>query len=312
MASATFCVKFTRRASSAADDVTTLRDRVIRGMLRAGWQVASLLLASPTLMRLVRAVVPQSGSERTYQVVVDGRAMYAASLDRLLALYFWKYGVLEAYELEVIRSLIRPGMTVVDVGANIGFHTLQFASWVGPAGHVHAFEPEPANFAVLQRNIAASGFSHVTARQLAIAASSGSAAMYVSHVHRGDHSLLPIERARDAIAVETRSLDALFADPASTVDLIKVDVQGAEVMVLDGMRALIERCPDAIVVIEFSPDLMARSGQEPSAFVDRVAALRRRVRVIDEGRRSAEDCDLVRLRALAATARHLNLILSRA
>jgi FkbM family methyltransferase len=254
--------------------VSTVGDRLAGLVLRAAWVVANRLLASPRLMQWVRAVAPSgSGHDRWYHASVAGQTFHAPSLDRLLAVYFWKYGVLEAYELEVIGSILKPGMTVIDVGANIGFHTLHFARSVGPTGQVHAFEPEPANFEALTRNIAASGFRHVTPHRAAVAAGSGAAAMHVSAVHRGDHSLLPIESGRATITVETTSLDAMFLAAGRPVDFVKIDVQGAEVLVLDGMWGLFEAWPQMVVAIEFSPELMARSGQPVEPFFDRLAGL---------------------------------------
>jgi FkbM family methyltransferase len=142
--------------------------------------------------------------------------------------------VMDQYEPEVARKLIeilQPGMTVCDIGANIGFLTLLAARLVGPAGRVYAFEPVPDNFRILQQNIARNGHKNVTTFQKAVSEHNGVARIHISDFC-GCHSLLP-NPAQDSgrtIEVEMVRLDSL--PDLRHVDLIKIDTEGTELSVL--------------------------------------------------------------------------------
>ena len=86
-------------------------------------------------------------------VEVHGYKMYANTLDRLIALFLWRKKVLEDSETNLLKSIVKEGMVVVDVGSNIGYHTLYMANLVGAAGKVYAFEPDQNNFRLLCKHI---------------------------------------------------------------------------------------------------------------------------------------------------------------
>src|SRR5262249_14626196 len=103
--------------------------------------------------RTARFLVKNLSPKKDVAVQVHGRTMYANSLDRIMALYMWKFSALESYETKLIRQLVKRGMIAVDVGANIGYYTLLLSDLVGPEGKVFAFEPDPGNHALLVKNI---------------------------------------------------------------------------------------------------------------------------------------------------------------
>jgi len=154
--------------------------------------------------------------------------MYAQTLDRFLALFLWKLGLLEQFEHTLIKKYCRPAMRVIDIGANIGFHTLQMARTVGEKGQVWAFEPDPSNFETLQLNLKANGYQNVIAIQAAVSIKTEKINLYQSMVHHGDHRIYdPDEKKRPTVKVQAYALDDFF-DPFQTIDLIKMDIQGAE------------------------------------------------------------------------------------
>ena len=145
---------------------------------------------------------------------------------------------------EALAQLVKPGQTVYDVGANIGFFTILCSRLVGPQGTVYAFEPIPQNLVTLRRNIALNGLTNVVVVEKALSASTGTAEMFVSP-WSAFHSL-NIEGAskqdnhgpqEGEIVVETITLDEFAAQAGvSAPDLIKIDVEGAELVVVEGMR----------------------------------------------------------------------------
>ncbi len=112
------------------------------------------------LARLLAALNRLPVGERA--VRVDGDRLYAASPDRLLAALAWKTGLRERAERRLIAREVKPGMVAVDVGANLGVHTLALARAVGPAGRVLALEPDPANFRLLARAVTEARVAQVT------------------------------------------------------------------------------------------------------------------------------------------------------
>src|ERR1019366_3383573 len=106
---------------------------------------------------------------RREQTVWGGR-MRAETFDRTLYLWLHRLGLMGASERAALRRLVRPGMTVVDVGANLGLYSVFLARQVGPAGRVVSFEPDPDLFALLRGNCAANAAANVEAYNMALGA----------------------------------------------------------------------------------------------------------------------------------------------
>ena len=155
------------------------------------------------------------------------------------------------YEPEVaavFRAVLRPGMGVVDIGANIGFFTMLAASLVGPAGAVLAIEPNPANARQAEASRRLNGFGQVTIMQVAAGRETGLLALNTSFSN-GTTSAL--EDVLSSQTVPCLAVDRIV-ERQPAVGLIKLDVEGAEFNALLGCRALIRR-DRPVIVMEFSP-----------------------------------------------------------
>lgn len=214
-----------------------------------------------TVARLLGALNRLPIGERP--VRVGGDVLYVASLDRYLAALGWKTGLLERGERRLMARVVRPGMVAVDVGANVGVHTLWLARAVGRDGRVHALEPEPGNFRLLARAVREADTSQVRLHAAAAAAEAGTLRLYLSAVNRGDHRTHPDAAPRTELSVPAVALDELLAAEPH-VDFLKIDVQGAEVPVLRGLRTTLARRPAAGVLCEVSPALSRRAGTDPA------------------------------------------------
>jgi FkbM family methyltransferase len=172
-----------------------------------------------------------------------------------------------SYEPEVsdlLRSTLTRGATFVDGGANIGYYALLAGQLVGPTGHVYAFEPEPVAFKYLQANILSSGLSWVIPHQGALADRPGSR-LFVPSLLEGGFLASEIPGPREGVEVEADSLDHFFSEKGwPKVDLIKIDVEGAELSVLMGMKELVKRNPGVRVVMEFNRITLKRAGGTPA------------------------------------------------
>jgi FkbM family methyltransferase len=177
-------------------------------------------------------------------------------------------GIYEPLTTELVRAELAAGNVVLDVGANIGYYTLIFARGVGPEGRVFAFEPEPGNFALLQENVAANGYRNVTLSRLAASDRAGRARLYLDPVNAGDCRIYDSRDNRPSVEIETVRLDDVFEASPERIDLIKMDIQGAEAAALRGMRRLLERHRQVRLVLEFWPYGLQLFGADPEEFLE--------------------------------------------
>jgi FkbM family methyltransferase len=174
----------------------------------------------------------------------------------------------EPHISRVLRAFLRDGQTFVDVGANIGYFSLLAARLVGELGHVIAFEPVSFNYGLFEKSIAQNGFVNIELHRKAVLACDGSVEML--QFERRNSGSFHLRRAIDGedpagerlIAEAVRLDDALGRRP---VHLVKIDVEGAEGLALQGMQATLrEHRP--LVVIEYAPQAIAEvsrvSGEE--------------------------------------------------
>lgn len=165
------------------------------------------------------------------------------------------------YEPEIAAHLerhLRPGDVVIDVGANIGLHTLRAAHLVGAAGRVHAFEPDPQSSRYLIANLAANGLKQVTPWAVAVGGQDGVAELFLDLLTarttslNAGHKAPSDKQTRPKIMVPVKRLDDLVAGP---VRFMKIDAEGFEVEVLNGARRIIDEQRPTIVVESTSDNL---------------------------------------------------------
>ncbi len=195
-------------------------------------------------------------------------------------------GVYENFESDFFRSQIKEGMTIVDLGANIGYYTLIAAQHTGAGGKVLAYEPEPENYALLVKNIKSNGLIHVTPIKTAISNSSGTQKLYLTEDNKGTHSLVDNRQTGNSITVETDTLDnSLIIHNSPAIDVLKMDIEGAELLALEGMKKTITRSPNLIIFTEFYPKGIARFGRSPREFLDTLNQYNFSLSIIDEDRK---------------------------
>lgn len=147
---------------------------------------------------------------------------------------------------------LRPGMTAVDCGAHIGEYTALFSRLVGDAGSVHSFEPDPTVFSYLGRNVVRNGLDNVVLNHTAVAAEVGSEA-FATHTDPTMSSLVRFSStlAPAVVEVAVTTLDAYAAaNHLHALDALKVDVEGAELAVLQGGRETLAGLRPGVVFVE--------------------------------------------------------------
>jgi FkbM family methyltransferase len=163
-----------------------------------------------------------------------------------------KKGVWEPHTTGLVTGLLSGRKSVVvDVGANIGWFTLLAASL---GGRVWAFEPEPENLSLVRRSVLQNGFEEVRAEQIAITNYDGTAKLSLSDSSAGFHSIVR-HVGEKRIEVPCMKIDTLF--PIGNIDLLKVDVEGAEPQVLEGASNAIETGRVKNIIMEYRPESWA-------------------------------------------------------
>ncbi|MCI0700401.1 MAG: FkbM family methyltransferase [Planctomycetia bacterium] len=177
----------------------------------------------------------------------------------------------EEAESGVLRALLHPGMTYLDVGANLGYLATLAAKLVGTTGRVIAIEPEPYNFSLLQRNLKLLGRRQTVAVNAAAGSEPGTAKLFKSADNLGDHRLYTDSDSSGRVGVEVPvvRLDDLFTTnnwPAP--DFIKIDVQGYEPHVVAGLERLITSDRPQAILTEYWPIGIRNAGADPSAYLE--------------------------------------------
>jgi FkbM family methyltransferase len=167
----------------------------------------------------------------------------------------------EPLSVRFVDELLKPGMVVFDVGANIGYYTLIFAERVGCEGEVHAFEPTPPLAERLRLNVEMNTFKQVRVNEFAVADTIGTASLHLSSEDPEANSLFQQDLGAGRLSVATVTLDAYAkAVGAKRLDLVKIDCEGSEIHVLKGASTLF-RCEDGpVILLECNPASLLASG----------------------------------------------------
>jgi FkbM family methyltransferase len=193
-----------------------------------------------------------------------------------------------------VRTILKPGMTVLDVGAHVGYYARLSVDLVGSTGRIVAFEPHPRNYSYLQGNVG--HYPQVTLLQQAAAETEGTAQLFdylmmsASGSLHYDESLRDVQMAHTSeldvaprlddkfqmqtFHVRTAPIDDVLAElNIQSIDFVKMDIEGAEMSALRGMRQAIQNSPRLKLIMEYNPMGLKAFGHTPAAAIQEVLAL---------------------------------------
>ncbi len=193
-----------------------------------------------------------------------------------------------------LDRLVQPGMVMLDVGAHVGYYACRYARKIGKNGRIYAFEPHPRTFDRLHRN--AQPFANVTTVQVALADAPGTAVLHdylmmsASGSLHYDEAMIDLQKASVADGDVAPRLDDQFADQTYTVqtlraddylagqgvkriDVIKMDIEGAELSALRGLGQTIAHSPGIVMVMEYNPAALKAFGHNPEEALGEVLAM---------------------------------------
>ena len=201
-----------------------------------------------------------------------------------LALTISHYGTYEELEAKIMEEKIKVGSIVVDVGANIGLHTLNMARIVGNTGRVFAFEPDPSNFEILGENVKINNYQNIILEEKAVGDKHGRVTLYQAD-NPGNHRLFPqTKQTKGEVEVELTSLDKYFIDSnlAEKINFIKIDVEGLEFSVLNGMKNILKNNKKIKILFEFVPENIMEVGFAPIGVLNLLTSIGFKLYCIDE------------------------------
>ena len=211
--------------------------RILRHKGVTGFLTAIYFLAKGNLYRhlLGRRIIEKKVYD--YRMYLDLDDM---GISRTLLLF----GAREAEHMVILKRVLWPGMTVLDIGANIGYYVLMECQLVGPSGRIVAVEPAPNNLALLRRNIALNGCQNVTVLPKAISDTASRRTFYLSKMSNlstfHPEGSGELHLSGEVLEVETETVVGIMAR-LGRPDLIRMDVEGHEVEIVTGMLEAIER-----------------------------------------------------------------------
>lgn len=241
-------------ANGARTDPTTAADRLRHVLRGAGRRALSVVPAGP-LGRLGRrrgrvAALARTGLQRRRSTMQQGVGR-GLLFDPGASNPDYAIGSNEPAVQDLFARVIRPGMVVYDVGANVGFFTVIAARLTGAGGFVYAFEPDLDNARLVRANLAANDFNQALVVARAVGPTTGVATLQVAR-YSGGHALVgaapPPDKVHE-VAVETVALDDFLTQVGVLPpDLVKIDVEGLELPVLDGMERLLRAHRPSLLV----------------------------------------------------------------
>ncbi|MBZ5638263.1 MAG: FkbM family methyltransferase [Acidobacteriia bacterium] len=250
----------------------TAKSLLVRRLMRRGLEAGPVTILTPALGGLFTIATPGTDFGVGWEIL--------------------EHGTYEPHVVEFYRRTLKPGMAVLDVGANIGFHALHAATLVGPAGRVIAVEPDPQSAALLRLSLSlAGGGLPVTVLEAALSdapgelvqsdlGNAGNSGARFTHKERGR-----LEALVHGVHPQFRTVRAVVWDdgyPDTRIDFVKIDIEGFEPYALRGMERSLARYRP-IVLSEFAPsNLTSIGGTEPSAYLAWFRARGYRVELVEE------------------------------
>jgi len=206
---------------------------------------------------------------------VDGVKMYLDPTDYTVSGYLSLHKMWEPLETSIIKDFFSIDTNFIDIGSHIGYYSLLCAS-ISIKGTVLSFEPEQQNFKLLQKNIKLNNFKNITPIQKAVSNSNKITKLYLTNEgNTGDHrffetDLLEINEKRKSVKVSCMKLDDYLSNKKITPSVIKMDIQGSEMLALEGMTKTLQDTSSLAFLTEFWPKGIMSTGKSPLEFLESI------------------------------------------
>lgn len=219
------------------------------------------------------------GDSRVLTTLSSGELLILDTQDLATTPHMLAHGVWEQDTTRFLRSYIKPGMQICEVGSNIGYFTILMSSLVGEKGYIHAFEPNPRTLSFLKTNVDINNrYSKIHIYSSAISNVEGTTSLHVLKKHAASGSILKLPQTTltrrfdecESISVPVTTLDVSLKD--KKIDFIKIDAEGSELEILEGAKETISRNKELEIICEFNKELLALKNISHEEFLTRISA----------------------------------------
>jgi FkbM family methyltransferase len=184
----------------------------------------------------------------------------------------WKLEMLtrkyEKNTTDLFKKIVHPGMTVIDIGAHIGYYTTLFAKLTDKKGRVYAFEADSDNFIFLQKNT--KKYHNVVLVNTAISNQNGAIAFFKVNNSTGCHSIIPSNNSEKIIVNSTTLDEFIKKNNIKKIDVIKIDIEGGEPFAFQGMKTLFSQAKNLSIIMEFAPSALKKADINPIKFLQQL------------------------------------------
>jgi len=238
-----------------------------------------------------------------------GNILYRHAFFLYRPLYYAFKKKQDRFEIELLSRLIKPGAQVIDIGANIGFYAEIISNLCGETGKVHCFEPDVINFEYLKKSCGQR--SNTVLNQKAVGAKTELLKFYTSPALNVDHRTYEPERYESVTEVSAVALDDYLQTHSPKVDVIKMDIQGFEMQALAGMKHCLNENKSILVVSEFWPYGLQKSGSSATAYYQTLQDLGFKIWLIEKNQLTALGVSQVQTMEKLGEAHYFNILASR-
>jgi len=240
-----------------------VKEKIIVGILN------SSLVRSSIIIKIGRLVM---GLQKKKFVEIEGRKMFCHGNDGLALSLFKTY---EPIQTEIVKKFVKKGDNVIDVGAHVGYYTFLMSELVGESGKVFSFEPDPDNFILLKKGVEANNLKNVEIIQKAVSKENSKIKLYLSDTDRATNRIYDagMNDAHKIIEVDTCSIDEFLQDKKIKINFIKIDAEGSEQGVIEGMKTTIKKNNEISMMTEFFPFLIEKYGSDPKKYLETLEKL---------------------------------------
>jgi FkbM family methyltransferase len=277
---------------------------IVKGL--SGKGLERFPLAGRTYRFLTRHLI----GEDIISVDVHGQKMYVNAAFGITLLSAGTY-LSERLMTNLFTTLLVEGMIVVDIGAHVGYYTLLAARAVGDKGTVFCFEPDPSNYALLLKNIEENNYKNVVPVQKAVTDTTGSIKLFIAKDPSG-HSIWSHNPKQKSIIVDSTTIDDFFAGRDYPLHIIKIDVEGAEMAVIQGLRNILAKNRQLSIFTELNPRALTRTGFSPIEYLQILINHGFNINVINEQKQSLEPADISHIMKMCRNVEYVNLLCQRA
>ncbi len=218
-----------------------------------------------------------------------GNFLYKTSFPLYKKMYSVFKNKQDAFEIELLKKHIKPGDTVLDIGANIGFYATILSDIVGEKGKIHCFEPDTTNFNHLKKTTAS--YKNIIINNKAVGPKTEKLKIYTSKELNVDHRTYKPEEYDKEIEIDSVSIDDYLK--GAKVDFIKMDIQGFEMEAMKGMKETLKNNPKVKMISEFWPYGLRKAGSSLRDYFVLLKELNFNVEILKENKLETLDLETV-------------------